>query len=241
MSKSRYRYLAVCSLFVGIPFTYAGGMGDAQKSLPNMIPYIGLEGSYTWNQLGAITINSNINSETNDGFGGRLSLGFIHPFTTALDFSLEFGGGYYGRTKVSSPLAGTNGQMTIDGYDLLGGAAYKIKQLEIFGKLGVMSQNLRSKITRNNSRAVPGGLLSGTETFRINQTQSLPEIKVGLAYGMLRESFNVTLSYMHVFGNNLKINNTITAVPGAITASGNSNTQNPTLDSIMLGLRYSFS
>ena len=138
------------------------------------------------------------------------------------------------------PLRGVTGRNSIDGYDFLVGFMYStVMDLKILGSVGFMSQNVRSRVTTNSGAAVQGNLVSGTVTTHSNLAQTLPELKAGLLYPVYN-NFDLTVSYMHVFGANTGRTLTAAASPGSISVNGNINDQNPTLNTILFGLRYNF-
>ncbi|MDP3561777.1 MAG: hypothetical protein Q8R83_06345 [Legionellaceae bacterium] len=222
----------LCSL------SYAGSMGAATTGAPN-IRYLAGEASYTWPQLDSSTLNSQQIGITSNGWGGRLAAGIESPYTEKLSFIGEIGGGYYGKTRYNNAALGIHANRSIDGYDALVGAIYHINNLGVVGGFGFMGQNLRTNVSKNLSRSIPGGLFSGTKTFNTSQTQILPEIKVGALYD-LWNNWNLTVNYMHVFGSTVHSNVTLAGSPGSITMNGYGDRQNPTLDSVLFGLRYNF-
>ena len=230
---------SVVSSLIGLTAAHAGTMGPVAAQLPSMVPFAVLEASYTWNQLSTSTINSQTATPTTQGWGGRFGAGFAHPLSESLSLTTELGGGYYGSNKFSLASQGISTRSTIDGYDFLVGGTYTMNQFDLFGKVGVMVQNLRSSVTQDYSKSLPGGLYSGTVVTHSNTTQALPEVKVGGIYNWT-ESWGLTVAYMHVFGNSPAANIGVNATAGAISANGNTNNQNPSLDSIMFGLNYKF-
>lgn len=230
--KTAITALTYCSI------GHAGNMGPVSaQMISSSIPFVNLEGSYTWNQSTAFILNNHYPDQVNQPWGGRLAGGFVHPFSERLRFSSEFGGGYYGSEKMNIPVLDWSSRRSIDGYDLLMGALYKIHQVDVFGQVGAMAQNYRVSISKDNAKIMPGGLLNGFTTMKHNVTQILPEIKTGAIYN-LNNNWGISLAYMHVFGANMQGAFTKSATSGGITINGESNTQNPTLDSILFGLRY---
>lgn len=219
---------------------HAGEMGPASMQSPNMV-FASLEGSYTWNKISSYSVNSREVDASTKGWGGRIAGGMIHPITDKLRVTGEIGGGYYGRPVLNLPAAtGISIESSIDGYDALLGVMYKVSQFDVFGDVGFMAQNFRVKNTINTSLGSPGGLFSGTSTTKSNTTQIFPEIKVGGIYN-LDSNWGISLAYMHVFGTTPKSDFIATAssAPPSIVEDGYSYAENPTLDSIFLGIRYS--
>lgn len=245
----KHRTVIATAAFFSLSIAQAGTMGSVSR--PSFIPFIGGEAAYTWNQVQQLSINRFLSDDSTSGWGGRLSLGIIHPYSDRLSFTSEIGGGYYGRVKRSinaSPRVtptGTNAGVVgrssynIDGYEALMGAMYQYKKVDLFGKLGFMAQNLRLHKNNTITAVVPGGSLTNTVDEKQSSTQILPEIKVGGIYNM-NENLGLTLAYMHVFGSSMKANGSMIGTSNSLTISKTQNNQNPTLDSIMFGLMYSF-
>ena len=239
--------IIIATIITGVGFGslgYAGSMGPMSQVMPSSVPYVGLEGSYSWNQTDGFRLNSQSPNISNQPWGGRLSAGIVRPYSERLRFSGELGGGYYGSTNVNN-VNGVTSSRTIDGYDFLVGALYNINQFDVFGNVGVMLQNYRIKVTRNLGDMFQGNVLTGTYLTDSDRTQALPEIKVGAIYNP-NDFWGISLAYMHVFGTDVKGNSELsgvgTLVPPATTISmnGANYMQNPSLDSIFLGLRYKF-
>ena len=223
-------------LAMGVSLCHAGSVGPAFTAMSSL-PFISIEGSYAWTNklnLELNTINSNI---TQKPWGGRLSAGIIRPVTERFSVSGEFGGGYYGSKHLTIVSQGVDANRTIDGYDLLLGVHYSIKQFGIFGGAGAMMQNRRIRVSRDYSKEYPGGFISGEVTEKYNQTEALPEIRVGGLYHLC-DNWAISLAYMHVFGSNMESNLKESATPSGISYNGTINTQNQTLNLVMLGLRY---
>lgn len=235
----------IVSTLVGLSTGYAGSMGPAStQALPCLTPFISTEASYTWNQLGNVTLNQFTMSNIHQGWGGRLGAGFVHQFSERLRFSTEIGGGYYGAATGSSASAGLSARVTIDGYDMLWGALYRVNQfdvlgnIDVFGSMGFMVENNRQKVTQDRALSTPGGFYSGVIVTKSNMTQVFPEIKVGGIYN-LNDNWGISLAYMHVFGTEFGETITTSASAGSNVKNGTQNFENATLNSIMFGLRYS--
>lgn len=201
------------------------------------IYFVSLEGSYSWNQFNGVKINGYPSTQHSDLFGGRLAGGIAHPVSDNILLSAELGGGYYGNTSPSIVEAGVKGHFSIDGYDLLLGSAYKMDHITYFGKVGVMGQNLRSKITKDLAIEIPGDFISGITSTDMSQTQLLPEVKLGALY-QLNNKIDLSLAYMHVFGSVMEKNMMMAASQLQITTNGHVNSQNPSLNSVMIGIQY---
>lgn len=220
---------------------HAGNMGPASTNM-RTVPYIAGEGSYSWNTLNGFTINSNPPSVTDNGWGGRLSVGIDRPYTPMFSLNAEAGGGYYGSTNMNTPGSGVTSTVHITGYDILAGGTYHLPYFDVFGDFGFMVQTLLSTMTRNNGERFPGGVFAGTTTGHASQTQVLPELKVGAAYNY-QTNLSLTLAYMYAFGSDVSGNIISTAVDPAqasINSAGSINLRNPSLSTILFGLRYKF-
>jgi hypothetical protein len=233
--------LAAAAVLMSISVAHAGSMGPVDTQ-PMFVPYLTGEASYTWMDTNGIDFSAINATTTNQGWGGRLGAGLLHPYTDKLGFTGEIGGGYYGNQKFSlatikGGIAGNN-TASIDGYDVLVGALYKMERFDVFGQMGFMVQNLRTNGYMNIAELTTGGFLKGSVNAKANQTQALPEIKVGGIYN-LNTNWGLSVAYMHVFGSTPSMNVQVDATPGAgINTTANSNTQNPSLDAVMFGLRY---
>ena len=220
---------------------HAGSMGPISTNTGS-IPYIAGEGSYSWNGLQGFTINGNPPALNKDGWGGRLSVGIDRPYTEKFSLNAEIGGGFYGTTGMSTRGSGVSSTIRITGYDLLAGGTYHMQYLDIFGDFGFMAQTLLSTMARDNGERFPGGVFQGSSRGHSSQTQILPELKVGAAYNF-RDNWSLTLAYMYAFGSNVSGNiySTGTDVPPTeIRSGGTLNLRNPSLSTILLGLRYHF-
>ena len=220
---------------------HAGTMGPVSTNM-NSVPYLAAEGSYTWNSINGFTINGHSPSLNRNGWGGRLSVGIDRPYTEKFSLNVEAGGGYYGSTTMNNPASGVLSTLRISGYDILAGGTYHAKYIDVFGDFGFMGQTLLSSMEKDNSKRVPGGVFMGATTGHATQTQIMPELKVGAAYNIC-ENLSLALSYMYVFGSNVggTINSAAVDVPPAqINNSGVVNLRNPSLSTLLLGLRYHF-
>jgi len=234
-----YKTSSFASLLFLSSLAVAGGMATIE-SHKNNITYLSGEWSYTWNGLGTITSNGNISNQSNKGSGGRLSSGLIHHYKEDFYWLGEIGGGFYGSTSYSSDANSTNVNINISGYDISVGGLYSLHDFSIFGTVGFMMQNLHLHTNRDLNLSIPGGAVSGSVDQRITLAETLPELRTGMIYN-LYENVAVSISYTHAFGTNDFINSTIHETSGQLSKTSNTNSQNPTLDSIFLGIRYNFS
>lgn len=236
--KKITKMVAISGLIV-LSTAYAGAMGPVSAEVvKGSHAFVSLDGVYTWNQIDGISLNGYSPVQSKQNWGGRFAAGRIYPFSEKLSFSGELGGGYYGTDTINILDAGWSGSFLIDGYDALVGAIYNFNQFDIFGNIGIMAQNLRGNIIQDLATLIPGGVNTGTTHTKWNSTQILPEVKVGVIYN-LNSKWAVSLSYMHVFGSNLQGSVFYTETTTNATQDVNQNTQNPTLNSILFGVRCS--
>jgi len=223
--------------FLSLSMGYAGDMGS--KPPPTSMPYFGAEASYNWIQRDNPHINSLTDRPSTQNWGGRLSAGMLRFHTDKLGITGEIGGGYYGSGTVTIPQLALTSKRSVDGYDILVGALYKLEYFDVFGKVGFMIENFRSSVNQQNlSKIDQGDFFTGSSYARFNNTEVLPEVRAGGIYNF-RDDLGVTLTYMHAFGSTPSFSGNLLAT----RASGIHQTtvvkaQNPSLDSILLGLRY---
>lgn len=223
---------------------HAGTMGPVATP-PTYVPYLAGEASYTWAQTNNITVNSvTATKSSNQGWGGRLGAGVLFPVNDTWSAMTEIGGGYYG-SQTQSIVNGTGtralyNSFTLDGYDVLAGGMYKWDMVGLFLQGGFMVENLRSTSTQNISLVTGSTFLKGTVSNQRITTNVFPEIKVGGIYNVT-PNWGLSVAYMHVFGGTPSFNETFSgsAATGIVT-NGTSNLQNPTLNSILFGVRYNF-
>ena len=232
--------------------SYAGSMGQVDAaSRSGFTPFIGLEGDVTWNNTEAATIFNKAPSVTYQRWGGRGSLGVTHPFRNNFSLSSEMGWGYYGHTKSTNAGVSPGGIASLSvtnnsdiyGFDLLVGAMYNYNQTDLFVKVGAMAENRRFRGDVNSS--VVTSTFSRASSFSVSNTQTnvYPEIKAGGIYNV-NENLGLTLAYMHVFGEN-SLNSTVhgtypntTTTPTTLNSSASIG--DPSLNSILFGVVYSF-
>ncbi|MDF1827143.1 MAG: hypothetical protein P1U39_02570 [Legionellaceae bacterium] len=222
--------------FLSLSIAHAGDMGS--KPAPVSMPYIGGEVSYNWMQRDNPNINGFSPRSSIQHWGGRVSAGMLKFYNEKLRFTGEIGGGFYGNESTKIPQLSVKEKQSVDGYDVLVGALYKLEKVDVFGQVGFMVQNLRMSLNQANlSEVSQGTFLTGTSYQRDNKAAVLPELRVGGIYN-LREDLGITLTYMHAFGSTLSNTFSMVAAPGNIHATQVAKMQNPSLDSILLGLRY---
>lgn len=224
----------------------AGAMGNTVLTQNVTVPFISAEASATQDTTTSATIFGNYPSKTSHPWGGRGAVGVTRSYTPRIKMSAEMGWGYYTHTTSNTVATSPDGRVSIRnnnssynyGFDLLAGASYAIDPFDVYLKAGAMALNRHFEGQTQSSTAF--------NTLNFNQeniqTNVLPEIKVGLLYH-LKNNWDLTLAYMHVFGNSslgasVNGNTTNQVTPGNLTMS--SSVQNPSLDSVMFGLVYNF-
>jgi hypothetical protein len=234
--KSTRTVLSTAAL-LSLSIAHAGDMGS--KPAPVTMPYFGAEASYNWIQRGESRVNDISSIASIQHWGGRISAGLLRLHTEKLGFTGEIGGGYYGNESISMPRLSTTGKSSVDGYDVLVGALYKLEKFDVFGKIGFMIENYRTTTNEANlSQITQGSFITGSTYVRENRTQVLPEVRAGGIYN-LREDLGLTLTYMHAFGSTPSLTGSISASQATgINQTIVAKAQNPSLDSILLGLRY---
>jgi hypothetical protein len=220
----------------------AGTMGSVVQ--PSFVkPFVGVEGGYTWTQTDGLNFNylDNLSLHSTENTkmagSGRVYAGLSHELSDIFAVTGEIGGGYYGNTKykfVRDPqtvaLDDLNIKSSQYGFDILAGLMYTQPSYDLFLKAGAMVQN--SRLSVNSSLPANGSL-----ALKTNETEILPEIKLGGAYH-LTEQLALTASWAHVFGSTQKAS--LSYNPTSFSSAVHVNLQNPTLDSAMVGLQYRF-
>lgn len=231
--------LIVALSMLATPLAFAGSMGTT----PTSTPYLSLEGSYTWPDVEVHSVNGNNSTYNKNGWGGRLSAGLIRSYTEKTSLTAEFGGGYYGKINFDNTPSGISGKWTYSGYDFLVGGIYKLRQLNLFLNIGAMLQNADLYVERDRTKLFLGSgsssLINGTTTNKVLTSAMLPEIKVGGFYNV-HNNLDVSLAYMHVFGYSNQSNTNVSGTGDRILLNGSVDHVNPSLDSLMLGVRYNF-
>jgi len=234
--NSKNKFFPLLGGLIFISTVHAGDMGSAPLKAR---PYINGEASYNGIQANPSRINGNVSHVSSQHWGGRFAAGMLRFYTDTFAVLGELGGGYYGSKSFTNPQTTVVNTLAVDGYDALVGILYRAEYLDLFAKIGFMGENARKTIdVKNLSSAAGGDLVSGSTYTKLNDTQILPEIRVGGIYN-LRENLGLTLSYLHVFGSTLSTvsNGAATLETGFYTAT-RVNDQNPTLNSVFLGLHY---
>jgi|GEM_PF-1259537 len=255
---------------------HAGGMGAPKKPTPFLIPFLAGEGMYTWPQVDGYNLDllnatvqgttQNIHitsSNENQGWGGRLAGGFLHPMSGRFQSflgSIEAGWGYYGKMDLN-PIASTGNGTTVAistsdagmsmkqyGVDLLAGLVYDQPQYDVFFKVGALIQNLKLEININpqglesTAGAVPGRIataLNGGYSMNPTMVNVLPMLRLGGGYH-ISKNWLATASWMHAFGSTLKIDmpdmNFSSRTVGNLAAQ----IASPSLDAVLFGFEYRF-
>ena len=258
---------------------HAGSMGAPKKPTPFLIPFLAGEGMYTWPQVDGYSVdilNATVQGQTqnihitssneNQGWGGRLAGGLMHPMSGRFEsFSgtVEAGWGYYGSMDLNPIATGSATSATVAistteagmsmkqyGVDLLAGLVYDQPKYDVFFKVGALIQNLKlnvhvdpQKLERSAGIPIPvsgiGAVINGNYSRSPTVVNILPMLRLGGGY---RISKNVlaTASWMHAFGSTLKVNmpdiDSLNRTAGNISAK----IASPSLDAAMLGLEYRF-
>lgn len=229
---------------------YAGEMGAMSSCCTG---FISVEGGYTDNsikeftlQAPALGVSLNANKETNGGTG-RIAAGMLNMFNDDFAGTGEIGWGYYGTTNFSSDPAFVTllgpyiAKHTIIGFDALVGLAYMQPYYSVSLKAGALIQNMYSNDSIDATAIAIESNQSGIGNLSIkqNHTAVLPEVKVGIGYNF-NPNWSLTAAYSCAFGSNYAVNETVNDVGGVTIFDTNVNLQNPTLNTLLLGLQYNF-
>ncbi|MDZ4262657.1 MAG: hypothetical protein U1B30_10040, partial [Pseudomonadota bacterium] len=219
-------------------------------ALSAVTPFVSLEGSAAWTTTKDISIveassNTRFSIPSNlSPWGGRLAAGLRYYYREHIDFIAEAGWNYFGSASdVSTGVQGFKINTTLSGVDFLVGAVYKRKQIGWFGEVGALAQ--RAQYSTNSSNVllsdIAGNLVNYTGSIKGTLLDVLPEIKVGAVYEVTH-ALGISLAYMHAFGGDPKLQESLTPISGnqAATLNLTVDTNNPTINSVLLGLHYSF-
>ena len=245
--KNKFIAVSALTALTAVSASFAGSMGPV-ATLPTFIPFLGGEASYTGLQTSTPSINASTSLTSGQGWGGRLSGGFVHPFADKWGFISEIGGGYYGGKNWN--LYNTTGaevlnlKSSVDGYDVLVGGLYKLDkfdywdvagQLDLLVEGGFFVENFRTQGVLNNAGV--SSTYAGTINTKESATQAFPEIRVGGIYN-LNENWGLSVTYLHVWGSSPRDVQQISATTAVETINAAANYQAPTLDTVLFGLRY---
>jgi hypothetical protein len=236
ITKVTASIISTAALF-SASIAYAGDMGS--KLAPLSVPYVGGEVSASWIQKNAPHVNGVTANISEQNWGGRLSAGMLRFHTEKLALMGEIGGGYYGSRSVTIPQLSASSKLEVDGYDVLVGALYKLKHVDVFGQVGFMIENARMSLTKQDlNKLAQGDFIHGSSSVRFNTTQVLPEVRAGGVYNV-RDDLGVTLAYMHAFGSTPDFSGVKTATRAdGINTVVSAKLQNPSLNAVLLGLHY---
>lgn len=218
----------------------AGDMGEISNT-NKTTPFIVGEATANYIAYQPEIINNITGSQVSNIWGGRFGAGLTRKYRDKFSFTSEIGYGYYGRVRTSFTNSVNNNYYALDGLDALVGFVYSLKDLDIFFKAGAMIENRRVKGSLYLSKAYTGNVMSGQQSYNYNFTQVLPSFKTGGMYNV-NANYALSLSYMHVFGNNTSLvaTNNAQSNPLTIVSYNNIYTQNPTVDSVLFGIQYNF-
>lgn len=236
--------ISIISALTCSSFVYAGGMGCNNSSFCGSA-FIGLEGGYTWNMIDGFAFNlvngSVVSVEDNQGYTARISAGVLSNIDDQFGVTGEVGWGYYGRTNLNPAIVGTaaatpgtfNIQQTLTGFDTLLGVAFTQPNYSLFLKAGALFQNMQ---TKTNASIAPFGFpIVSTLNLVSNSTEVLPEIKLGGSYNF-NENWAVTAAYLFALGASPRLTGDFNVNTGRLGI--NSNTQNPSINTVLFGVQY---
>lgn len=233
---------------------YAGNNCRPIGFSPCQLYFVELESGYSWNTLKDIDINiigaEDVHaSASKNGWSGRIALGLGKQVCAPFYITSEIGWGYYGDSilliKATGPLVGAPGapdfngirlKSTQDGFDILAGVLYNQPCYELFLKAGALIQNSQLDLDADIS-AVTTGNMQGNVSIGLNQTQVLPEVKIGGVYHV-NCNLGVLVDWTYAFGSNTRIQANID--PNNPLGTINMNLKNPSLNTVMVGLQYRF-
>lgn len=198
-------------------------------------PFLSLEGSYSWRDINGISFLDQTASKTNQPWGGRVALGIEFVLMEKLRLTNELAFGYYGSTTIRHP-QGYSLSHDIDGEDLLVGILYKYSDIDWFFKVGGIVENRYSKIKSTNDELTAAFSRDHVKAHH-QEIAVLPEIKIGGIYAM-NQKWGLSLSYAHVIGSRMQGNLDILSTNNGIELVRHETSLNPSIDSIMLGIRY---
>lgn len=241
---------------------HAGDMGPVETSY-SFKPFVIGEAAYSWPQVDGIALNANLGYVTSknesQGWGGRLAAGVMRPISEKFALSFEGGLMYNDHISMTSqvqtqgvtvtlPDNVSNGSFDQYGFDVLGGINYIRPKYDLFFKAGALFENMRTKMAVNmnqilhsNTRQV-NFVPNAQQALNINIGQVMPEIKLGGAYHV-NEDWSVTAAWMHAFGGTLAFtSDELDPATGSVSIGGiNMSLNNPTINSVLFGVQYSFS
>jgi hypothetical protein len=225
-------------------FVYAGEMGN-EDCAPTA--FASLEGGYTGNKINGLELTNVTSSVTSEKkktqTSVRLAAGVISMIDDQFGITGELGWGYYGQTTfnfpVTSAIVGSSlslsSEHSLYGFDALIGASFIQTYYSLYFKVGGLIQNLQQN---NTSVYIDPNLNPNNYSLneKHNSTAVLPALKLGAAYN-IDSNWSITGSYLLAYG--ATTGTTITYTPSAINKLVvDVNTQNPTMNTFMIGIQY---
>lgn len=234
--------IAMLLTAMSVTSAYAGTMGPV--SVENHALFATAEGAYTWSQLGDVTLNRFSLRTDYNGWGGRLAVGATHYTSTPWSYTAELGWAYFANKDFKNETVGVRySRDNIYGMDLLAGISYRYDMFDLFAKVGGLIESEQQKQKIDLTAYQNNGSFTGYSSTKFTMTNILPEIKVGGVYNFNPE-LGISLAYMHAFGNSTSVNivNSRTGYTNSPTYDQQvrATTAPVSLDSVLLGLRYSF-
>lgn len=239
---SNMKKIALISIVSSLAFNsyiYAGGMGDANCS-PSA--FASVEGGYTWNKIDGfsfVTPTTTFSAVKNqDQYTARLAAGVINMLDDEWGFTGELGWGYYGRTTFTLPVTALftpvnlTSKYTLTGFDALIGLSFVQTYYTLSLKVGGMIQNMHHENTSITDNVL---IVDYDLTEKSNSAAVLPVVKLGAAYN-IDANWSITGSYTLTYGAN---NGTTITYPAVGVPNISVNTQNPMMNTLMLGIQYS--
>ena len=227
--------------------SFADSMGNPDYVNPNTA-FFSLEAAYTRNSIDGFafsilgTDSTVLSLKDNQWYSGRIAGGMLNRVNDTFALSGELGWGYYGRTNLNPVGTGVFAaspdifriQNTITGFDVLMGAFYTQPCYNLFLKAGALIENVNT--TTNASLNLADFTTNNSFSWKQSSTEALPEIKVGGSY-LFNENWALTVAYFHAFGSDQKTVGTVDPITG--TTNFSVNVENPSLDSVLVGIQVS--
>jgi hypothetical protein len=239
--------------------TYAGDMGPVE-SYP-FKPFILGEAAYSWPQVSGLSVNSNLgyigSTQTVQGWGGRLAAGLMRHVSEKFALSFEGGLMYNDHITIDPVVHAQGANISVPGLmmgsfdqyglDLLAGINYVKPKYDIFFKAGALFENMRTQVSVNTNKILYNNdrqnyfIPTAQQTINTNIGQVMPEIKLGGAYHV-NEDWSLTAAWMHAFGGTLSMySDQMNLTSGSISIGNIAlSLNNPTIDSVLFGVQYSF-
>lgn len=243
MKKIKYVLALASSLGFGSGF--AGTMGAvAPISTHDIKPFITAEGFPVWINFGGIRLTTNGTTKSVDtGYylsgGARVAGGATYTYSPTIDFSMETAWNYFGST--SGSVRSQEFGAVLSGADVLVGVTYKYKMTEWFLKGGTLFERNLVNYSQPSSFLLESGTNNVYAQINASAVVSdiLPMVKVGGLYNY-NDALGFTLSYMHAFGQTPRFTGIETTSGSNIYDYIDTNLRGPSLNALMIGLRYQF-